>query len=98
MKKVLFVTPILEHPPSGGPFLRIENSIKALNKICELHIVSRVSKDKIGGEKAELFYRAIAQNFLYSPSVSPKGSSFSYKAFLILSLYKNESKIKKVLL
>jgi len=37
--KILYTTPILEHPAAGGPQLRIENSIKALSKICDLHIL-----------------------------------------------------------
>jgi len=39
--RVLFTTPILEHPAAGGPQLRIENSIKALSKTCELDIIYR---------------------------------------------------------
>lgn len=39
---VLFFTPILEYPPAGGPQLRVVNAIKALNKICKLHIVTSV--------------------------------------------------------
>jgi len=39
--RVLFTSPILEHPAAGGPQLRIENSIKALSKLCELDIVNR---------------------------------------------------------
>lgn len=39
--RVLFTTPILEHPAAGGPQLRIENSIKALSRICELDIIYR---------------------------------------------------------
>jgi polysaccharide biosynthesis protein PslH len=39
--RVLFTSPILEHPAAGGPQLRIENSIKALSKICELDIINR---------------------------------------------------------
>lgn len=70
MKKVIFTTPILEHPPAGGPLLRIENSIKALNKICELHIISRVAHNFIGGASAELFYKKHSHAFLYSPSAS----------------------------
>ena len=31
--RVLFTTPILEHPAAGGPQLRIENSIKALSRV-----------------------------------------------------------------
>jgi glycosyltransferase involved in cell wall biosynthesis len=41
--RVLFTTPILEHPAAGGPQLRIENSIKALSEVCELDIISRSS-------------------------------------------------------
>lgn len=40
--RVLFTTPILEHPAAGGPELRIENSIKALSQICDLDIIHRV--------------------------------------------------------
>jgi glycosyltransferase involved in cell wall biosynthesis len=41
--RVLFTTPILEHPAVGGPQLRIENSIKALSAVCELDIINRSS-------------------------------------------------------
>lgn len=74
--KILFTTPLLEHPPAGGPFLRIENSIKALNQICELHIISRTSKSNIGGEKADFFYKKLCKNFLYAPSISEKKNNF----------------------
>lgn len=39
--RVLFTSPILEHPAAGGPQLRIENSIKALSTCCELDVFSR---------------------------------------------------------
>lgn len=39
--RILFTSPIMEHPASGGPQLRIENSIKALSKISELDIINR---------------------------------------------------------
>ena len=68
MLKVLFTTPILEHPAAGGPTLRVENSIKALSRICELYIVSRVPKFSIGGQAAESFYKGLCREFLYAPS------------------------------
>ena len=68
MKKVLFTTPILEHPAAGGPQLRIENSIKALNMITELHVVSRVQRFALGGGEAEKYFRSICYRFEYSPS------------------------------
>lgn len=40
MAKVLFFSPIMEHPPVGGPQLRIENSVKALSEICDLYIIN----------------------------------------------------------
>ncbi|MGE4398262.1 MAG: glycosyltransferase [Campylobacterales bacterium] len=67
--KILFTTPILEHPPAGGPQLRIANSIKALAKCSELHIISRASLLQIGGDNAEIFFRQFCNNFEYSPSV-----------------------------
>lgn len=69
--KILFTTPILEHPPVGGPQLRIENSIKALNIVSELHIISRVSQRILGGKGAEEFYRSLCREFLYSPLANP---------------------------
>lgn len=39
--RILFTTPILEHPAAGGPQLRIENSIKALSAVCDLDILNR---------------------------------------------------------
>src|SRR5262245_58518879 len=60
---VLFATPVLHHPPYGGPTLRIENSIKALSQCAELHICSRVSLDEIGGMQAQRFYEGYACGF-----------------------------------
>ncbi len=68
MIKILFTSPVLEHPAVGGPALRIENSIKALSKICELSIVSRVPRSVMGGESAESFYKKFCHDFLYAPS------------------------------
>ena len=45
MKKILFTTPILEYPALGGPQLRIANSIKALNEICDLRVLGRQKAD-----------------------------------------------------
>jgi polysaccharide biosynthesis protein PslH len=66
--KVLFTTPILEHPPAGGPQLRIENSIKALRRVSELHVASRVSRANLGGTPAERFYMDLSRSFAYTPS------------------------------
>ncbi len=41
--KILYTTPILNYPSIGGPYLRIENSIKALTKVSEIDIIYRAS-------------------------------------------------------
>jgi glycosyltransferase involved in cell wall biosynthesis len=66
--KVLFTTPVLEHPPAGGPQLRIENSIKALGRVCELHVVSRVNRRNLGGLEAERHFAGLCSSFTYAPS------------------------------
>lgn len=69
MLRILFTTPLLEHPPAGGPALRIENSIKALHRISELHLLVRVNQATIGGPEAENFFRGQCHTLAYSPSV-----------------------------
>ena len=84
---VLFTTPVLHHPPIGGPALRIENSIKALSKISELHLYSRVSLASCGGTAASSFYRQYCQSFHFAPSaVSPnKHVNFAKRAVNFLA-------------
>lgn len=65
--KILFTTPILEHPAAGGPQLRIENSIKALSRLRELHVLSRASLEMMGGTQALAFYRGHCRHFDFSP-------------------------------
>lgn len=77
--KILFTSPILEHPAAGGPALRIENSIKALSGICDLYIVSRLSKPAIGGQSAESFYKGFCREFLYAPSAELSANRYILK-------------------
>lgn len=67
---VLFTTPVLHHPPVGGPTLRIENSIKALSQISDLYIYSRVSQYSLGGKSALSFYRQYCESFYFDPFVA----------------------------
>jgi glycosyltransferase involved in cell wall biosynthesis len=67
--KILFTSPILEHPPAGGPQLRIENSIKALSKVSELFIISRNAEYLMGGKDATEFYTSFTRNFSFGPSI-----------------------------
>lgn len=66
--KVLFTSPILEHPAAGGPQLRIENTIKALSQACDLYVVARTTKQQIGGDAGDAFYRQFCTEFSYMPS------------------------------
>ncbi len=68
MKKILFTTPILAYPPAGGPYLRIANTIKVLNGISELYILSRVRKNIMGGDEAYSYYSSISRFFDWTPS------------------------------
>jgi len=69
--RLLFVTPILHHPPIGGPTLRIENSIKALSQISDMHIYSRVPVEELGGIKGLQFYRQLCTSFIFAPFAFP---------------------------
>jgi polysaccharide biosynthesis protein PslH len=71
--KILYTTPVLLHPPAGGPALRVENSIKALHTVAELHLISRAGNAAIGGNAAEIFYRKHSRYFFFSPSTRPPG-------------------------
>lgn len=72
--KILFTTPVLEHPPAGGPALRIENSIKALARMGDVWLVSRVPENAIGGAQARRFYTGLARFFAYSPRAALSGN------------------------
>ncbi len=87
--KVLFTSPVLEYPTAGGPSLRIESSIKALNQISELHIVSGNPIHYMGGKKAQDYYVGLSKHLTYLPSVK---YNFSTGLF-----YKIKRKLYKIL-
>lgn len=70
MMKVLFTSPMIMHPAASGPHLRIENTIKALAQITDLHVMSRVAPHALGGKTAIDYYKTIAPKFSFSPSVN----------------------------
>ena len=49
--KILFTSPVIEHPNVGRDQLRIKNSIKTLSKNSKSHIVSRNSKKMMDGKE-----------------------------------------------
>jgi polysaccharide biosynthesis protein PslH len=62
--KILFTTPLIKHPAIGGPYLRIENTIKALSQISDLTIYCRAPL-----EMSEIkYYESFSQNIYFSPS------------------------------
>ena len=86
MKKrpaILFTSPIMEHPAAGGPELRIENSIKALSRICELDVISG-SPLSVGdaGKDAREFYLRYCHEFSILPSLTHPISSNWYLRIL----------------
>jgi glycosyltransferase involved in cell wall biosynthesis len=64
---VLFATPVLHHPPVGGPTLRIENSIKALAQISDLYLYSRTPLDRMGDARAVDFYQQFCRDLYFAP-------------------------------
>ncbi|HLG37189.1 MAG TPA: hypothetical protein VI338_03575, partial [Nitrososphaera sp.] len=63
----MFSTPVLHHPPVGGPTLRIENSIKALSEISDLYIYSRVPIRGLGGAEGLSFYNKYCKAVYFAP-------------------------------
>lgn len=74
--KVLFTSPILEHPAAGGPQLRVENSIKALANICELDIVYRADGSTEAMEKTSQFFRQFCTEYHVLSSMSLKNNGY----------------------
>ena len=61
--RVLFTTPILEHPAAGGPQLRIENSIKSLARVCELDIIHRAPYPSASVERTDSYFAKYARSY-----------------------------------
>ena len=70
--RVLFTSPVMEHPAAGGPQLRIENSIKALSKIAEIDIINR---DESATVETHDFFRkySVEYHVLIRPAFTVKG-------------------------
>ena len=101
--KILFTTPIIEHPAAGGPQLRIENSIKALAIISELHVIARNYKKNIGGNDAIRFYNKYACDFSFAPSVKKLSSNRYirkiqkiFRSFLLSELQRDANYILQI--
>jgi polysaccharide biosynthesis protein PslH len=62
--KVLFTTPVLEHPAAGGPQLRIENTIKALSSVTELSIIYQANHPCTIVDETNNFFKQFADQYL----------------------------------
>ena len=60
--RILYVTSSLEHPAAGGPQLRVETSIKALSKVCELHVCGRNHLPTRLRDQTRAFFTSICGN------------------------------------
>lgn len=60
--KILFTSPVLEHPPTGGPQLRISNTIKVLSRDHELFIFNR---DPAADKKTHDFFKQFSSQYSY---------------------------------
>jgi len=69
---ILFITSILHNPPTGGNFLRIENSIKALSQISNLYLYSKATLESFGSQNALSFYQKYCRKFYFSPYSDPE--------------------------
>ena len=83
--KLLFTSPVLEHPAAGGPQLRIENSIKALSRLAEIDLVSRSPVSLTGGRAALDFFSGFARETQVAPSaIGISGNRYVRKAQRVL--------------
>lgn len=89
---ILFTTPIIQYPAAGGPFIRIENSIKALSKISNLYIYSRVSLKHLGGQSGLFFYQQYCQDFYFAPCSIKSPLIYYWSQRLINFIYKKITK------
>jgi glycosyltransferase involved in cell wall biosynthesis len=68
--RVLFTSPVLAHPSTNGPQLRIENSIKALAASCELHVIARAVSSGEEQARAAKYFRAYCREFVVAPRLN----------------------------
>ena len=71
--KVLYTSLFLEHPAAGGPQLRIENSIKALSRACELDVINRTILSQDMAESTADFFKSYTQEYHAIPRQTKDG-------------------------
>ncbi|MCC6695173.1 MAG: glycosyltransferase [Candidatus Hydrogenedentes bacterium] len=73
---VLYTSPVLRHPPRSGPQLRVENTLKALSRIADVHLFSRVTPEAMGETPALKFYQGICRTVRQAPFTQDSESPF----------------------
>jgi len=87
--KIVYTSPIIEHPPIGGPFLRVENSVIALNNICQLHLVIFKEIKEIGGNNALEFFKKNSFKITTNEEINKKHKFKKYPKFLRKIFFKD---------
>lgn len=90
--RILYTTPILEYPAAGGPQLRIENSIKALSKVCELDIIHRAPYHSYEVIRTDQYFSRYARN--YKTFYDYNSSKFVRLIQRILRRFSGQKKVK----
>jgi glycosyltransferase involved in cell wall biosynthesis len=86
--KILFVTPILGHPPKGGPELRIENSIKALSRISTVTLYCRTFHAQMGGDDAIEYLHNFVDKIYFSPFYRQSREKLSFSTRLLNLIFR----------
>ncbi|MCC6490941.1 MAG: glycosyltransferase [Candidatus Hydrogenedentes bacterium] len=73
---VLYTSPLLRHPPRSGPQLRVENTLKALSRIADVHLFSRVMPEAMGETSALRFYQGLCRTVRQAPFTQDSKSPF----------------------
>lgn len=76
--KILFATPVLHHPPVGGPTLRIENAIKALSTIADVCLYCRLPVNNMGGPQALRFYQRLCHRVVVAKNYAVESNWLSF--------------------
>jgi glycosyltransferase involved in cell wall biosynthesis len=61
--KILYTTPVLNYPSVGGPYLRIENSIKALTIVSKIDIIYRAPHPCIEVKKTNAHFSKYTKKY-----------------------------------
>ena len=82
MRDIIFVSPVLEYPPAGGPQLKINNTLKVLTKLTNVHLFNR--DRSLTAEEYKItskYYSKKAYKYFDLIKLPPKGKLRKIKKF-----------------